>query len=117
MPGMRRANPIVTKLFDDAWLARTDHGNGRASQVTESLDTTGGIYLSKLRSWFNQFPLRKNERRVIEGRVVLSRNRSAIYLNPLARHPLRSGLFPSLTEFSSQVAIVQAQSSDLWLSL
>ncbi|MGH6768733.1 MAG: hypothetical protein ACRECO_06885 [Xanthobacteraceae bacterium] len=57
------------------------------------------------------------ERRVIDGRIVLSRNRSAIYLNPLARHPLPTAMFPSLTEFSLQVATVQAQSSEPWLSL
>ena len=62
LPGVKREEPIMTKLFDNAWLARTDHGNGWASQVIESLDTTGGIYLSTLRSWFNQFALRKNDK-------------------------------------------------------
>lgn len=57
------------------------------------------------------------ERRVIDGRIVLSHQRSALYHNPLAQHSLRHGLFPSLTEFSSQVNSVNPQSVDHWLWL
>lgn len=57
------------------------------------------------------------ERKVIDGRIVLSRHRSAIYHNPFARHSLLHGLFPSLTEFSSHTRMVNAQSADCWISL
>jgi hypothetical protein len=57
------------------------------------------------------------ERKVINGKIALSCRRSAIYYNPLARHALRQGLFPSLTEFRSQVAEVNHQSVDDWLWL
>jgi hypothetical protein len=57
------------------------------------------------------------ERKVIDGRIVLSRHRSALYHNPLAQHPLQHGLFPSLTEFSTQIAVVERQSKEAWISL
>lgn len=57
------------------------------------------------------------ERKVMDGRIVLSRQRSAIYHNPLAQHSLRHGLFPSITEFSSQVVSVDSQSVEPWLWL
>jgi hypothetical protein len=57
------------------------------------------------------------ERKVMDGRIVSSRQRSAIYHNPLAQHSLRHGLFSSLTEFSSQVVSVDSQSVEPWLWL
>ena len=57
------------------------------------------------------------ERKVLDGRIVLSRQRSAVYHNPCALHPLHRGAFPPLTEFSSQVVKVNSQSVDPWLWL
>jgi hypothetical protein len=39
------------------------------------------------------------ERKVQDGRMALSRNRSGVYYNPLALHPLPHGAFPSLNQF------------------
>ena len=57
------------------------------------------------------------ERKVIDGRILLSRQRSAIYHNPCAQHSLLHGLFPSITEFWSQIHSVNSQSADHWISL
>ena len=57
------------------------------------------------------------QRQVLDGRVALSRQRSAVYYNPLALHPLGQGAFPSLTEFSWQVVSVESKSVEPWLWL
>jgi hypothetical protein len=44
------------------------------------------------------------ERKVLDGRIALSRDRSAVYYNPLAVQPLSLGSFRSLKQFWSQLA-------------
>jgi hypothetical protein len=58
------------------------------------------------------------ERKVLEdGRIVLSRQRSAIYYNPLALHPLRRGVFSTLGEFSCQLVSIEPKSVEPWIWL
>jgi hypothetical protein len=57
------------------------------------------------------------ERKVLDGRIVLSRQRSAVYYNPLALHPLRQGAFSSLAEYSCQLVSVEPKSVEFWLWL
>lgn len=57
------------------------------------------------------------ERKVLEGRIVLSRQRSAIYYNPLAVHPLCRGVFPSLAEVSWQLVSIESKSVEPWIWL
>jgi hypothetical protein len=55
------------------------------------------------------------ERRVLCGRIALSRHRSTIYYNPRALYPLPQGAFGSLTKFSFQTLSIQ--SIEPWLYL
>lgn len=57
------------------------------------------------------------ERKVLDGRIALSRNRSGVYYNPLALHLLPTGTFPSLNQFSLQLASVDSTISDHWVWL
>lgn len=57
------------------------------------------------------------ERKVLDGRIALSRSRSGVYYNPLALHPLPSGTFPSLNQFSLQLASVDSTGNDHWVWL
>jgi hypothetical protein len=57
------------------------------------------------------------ERKVLDGRIALSRSRSGVYYNPLALHPLQSGTFPSLNQFSLQLASVDSTGNDQWVWL
>jgi hypothetical protein len=49
--------------------------------------------------------------------MALSRNRSGVYYNPLALHPLPPGAFPSLNQFWSQLAAVDSTVDEHWLWL
>ncbi len=57
------------------------------------------------------------ERKVLDGRIALSRHRSAIYYNPLALHSLAPGTFPSLNQFWSQLVFAESKSPEHWLWL
>lgn len=57
------------------------------------------------------------ERKVLDGRIALSRHRSAIYYNPLALHSLAPGTFPSLNQFWSQLVFTESKSPEHWLWL
>lgn len=57
------------------------------------------------------------ERKVLDGRIVLSRDRSAVYYNPLAVQPLSSGSFPSFKQFWSQLASSEPELSECWVYL
>jgi len=57
------------------------------------------------------------ERKVLDGRIALSRLRSAVYYNPLALHPFPHGTFSSLNQFWSQVASVDSTSTEGWVWL
>lgn len=57
------------------------------------------------------------ERKVLEGRIALSRDRSAVYYNPLATQALSLGSFPSLKQFWSQLASSEPGVPEYWLYL
>jgi hypothetical protein len=57
------------------------------------------------------------ERKVLDGRMALSRNRSGVYYNPLALRPLPPGAFPSLNQFWSQLTAVDSTVDEHWLWL
>ena len=55
------------------------------------------------------------ERKVLDGRIALSRDRSAVYYNPLAVQPLLSGSFPSLKQFWSKLASSEPGLPECWV--
>lgn len=57
------------------------------------------------------------ERKVIEGRLAISRDRSAVYYNPCAIYPLPVGTFSAITQFSLQMMEIQPQLEDHWVWL
>jgi hypothetical protein len=57
------------------------------------------------------------ERKVLDGRIALSRNRSGVYYNPLAMHPLAPGAFPCLNQFWLQLASVDSTANEHWVWL
>jgi hypothetical protein len=57
------------------------------------------------------------ERKVLDGRIALSRARSAVYYNPLAVQPLSSGSFPSLKQFRSQLVSSEPLLPECWVHL
>jgi hypothetical protein len=52
-----------------------------------------------------------------DGRIALSRYRSAVYYNPLALHLLQPGTFATLNQFLSQPAFTEATMTDHWIYL
>lgn len=57
------------------------------------------------------------ERKVLEGRIALSLERSAVYHNPMASQPLAFGSFPFLKQFSTQVASAEPELGGCWFYL
>lgn len=57
------------------------------------------------------------ERRVLDGRIAISRDRSGVYYNPLAIYPLPPGTFPSLNQFWLQLASTDSIVKDHWVWL
>ena len=57
------------------------------------------------------------ERKVLDGRIALSRDRSGVYYNPLALYPLPPGAFPSLNQFWLQLASVDSTVNEHWVWL
>jgi hypothetical protein len=58
------------------------------------------------------------ERKVLhDGRIALSRDRSAVYYNPLTEQPLLSGSFPSLKQFWSQLSSSEPGLLEYWIYL
>ena len=57
------------------------------------------------------------ERKVLDGRIALSRQRSAVYYNPLALHLLPPGVFPSLNQSWLQLASVDSTVTEAWVWL
>lgn len=57
------------------------------------------------------------ERKVLDGRMAISRDRSGVYYNPLALYPLPSGTFPSLNQFWLQLASADSTANDRWVWL
>ncbi|WP_031433722.1 hypothetical protein [Methylomarinum vadi] len=57
------------------------------------------------------------ERKVMDGRIGLSLDRSAVYYNPNAAHPLAIGTFTALRQFWYQTVEVEPQSANHWVWL
>lgn len=58
------------------------------------------------------------ERKVLpDGRIALSRHRSAVYYNPLALYLLQPGTFSTLNQFWSQLVSNEATTADHWIYL
>jgi hypothetical protein len=57
------------------------------------------------------------ERKVIDGRIGLSRDRSAVYYNPNAEYPLARGTFTELRQYWYQLVDVEPQCKDYWVWL
>ena len=58
------------------------------------------------------------ERRVLpDGRIALSRDRSAAYYNPLALYHLQPGSFSMLNQFWSQLISAHVTTTDHWIYL
>lgn len=61
-----------THIFDDDWLlsARAKRTDGSwATGAIETLETTGQVYLSTLRTWFDQFPLAPKQKQQLRTRL------------------------------------------------
>jgi len=57
------------------------------------------------------------ERKVIDGRIAISRDRSAIYYNPNATYSLPVGMFPDIGQFWCQIMESQPRLDDHWVRL
>ena len=57
------------------------------------------------------------ERKVIDGHIGLSRDRSAVYYNPNAKYPLARGTFTELRQYWHQMVEVEPQWKDYWVWL
>lgn len=57
------------------------------------------------------------ERKTIDGRIAISRSRSAVYYNPLATYPLPVGTFTVIGQFWGQMMELEPQSQDNWIWL
>jgi hypothetical protein len=57
------------------------------------------------------------ERKVIDGRIAISRDRSAVYYNPNAAYPLPIGTFTAIGQFWCQMIESQPRLEDHWVWL
>jgi hypothetical protein len=57
------------------------------------------------------------EKKVIDGRVGISRDRSAIYYNPNAKYPLPFGTFSALRQFRCHMTETEPTWPDYWIWL
>ena len=107
-----QARPCVLALFDyTTW-------SGYDTQFFRAL----GAYLLGTEFGFKSLPSEVSalvylERKVMDGRIALSCDRSAIYYNPLALHIVPTGTFSSLNQFSSQLVLAEPKFTDHWLWL
>lgn len=72
-----------TTIFDNDWIERTRKSarekknteeESWAYDAIETLDTSGGIYLSSLRLWFNEFPLSSKQKNALAKRLESTKN-------------------------------------------
>ena len=66
-----------TTLFDEDWVKSTQATADKKSWAYDALqafDTTGGIYLSSLRLWFNEFPLKPKQKKALAVRLESTKN-------------------------------------------
>lgn len=71
---------------------------------------------------FKQLPIELSalvyvERKMKDGRIGISRDRSAVYYNPIAKFPLALGAFTSLRQYWYQMIEVESKFSDYWIWL
>lgn len=71
---------------------------------------------------FGQLPIELSalvylERKVKDGRIGISRNRSGVYYNPNAKYPLNGGAFATLKHYWYQMIEVEPKFSDHWIWL
>jgi hypothetical protein len=57
------------------------------------------------------------ERKVIDGRIGISIDRSAVYYNPNAKFPLEIGTFTALRQYWHQMVVKKPKSSNHWVWL
>ena len=66
-----------SRIFDDDWVARASANAAATSwtrDVLRNLDTTGGVYLCTLRSWFDNFPLSGKKKNQLARRLENIKN-------------------------------------------
>ena len=77
-----------TVIFDRKWIRRaqaTADNKSWAHDALEALDTTGGIYLSSIRLWFNEFPLTPKQKEALASRLEKYKERRSPWgVNELA---------------------------------
>ncbi len=69
--------PRKAVIFDENWIRKaqtTANKKSWAHEAIEALDTTGGIYLSSLRFWFNEFPLTPKQKQALAARLESTKN-------------------------------------------
>lgn len=69
--------PRKAVIFDANWIRQaqaTASKKSWAHDAIEALDTTGGIYLSSLRLWFNEFPLKPKQKQALAARLESTKN-------------------------------------------
>lgn len=65
------------QIFDDRWIRHAHASGGGTSWVSDvlaTLDTTGGIYLRTIRTWFHQFPLTLKQKQQLRSRLESFKN-------------------------------------------
>lgn len=68
---------IKIVIFDEGWIKKakkTADKKSWAYDAMDNLDTTGGIYLSTLRLWFNEFPLKPKQKQSLATSLESSKN-------------------------------------------
>ncbi len=62
----------ILQIFDDEWLVKAQSKSNNTSwsnAVVGTLDTSGQIYLSTLRLWFNEFPAKHSDKLRLRKRL------------------------------------------------
>lgn len=108
----RQKKPAVLVLFDYT----------ETSAFGTNCFNTLGEFLLGAEFGFKNLPTELSaivylERKVLDGHIALSRDRSAVYFNPLAVQALSLGSFPSFKQFWSQLASSEPGLSEQWVYL
>jgi len=79
-------------------------------------------YLLSQRLGFKELPADLSalvyvERKVMDGKIAISQDRSAIYYNPYAKYPLPEGMFPELHQHYGQRLEEEPKFSEHWVWL
>lgn len=65
------------QIFGERWIRCAHASGGRTSWVSDVLatpDTTGGVYLRTIRTWFHQFPLTLKQKQQLRSRLESFKN-------------------------------------------